>query len=72
MSVESILSKKGAEVATIAPEASVKRAASWLHAKNVGSLVVMSGNAVVGLISEREIVHAIARYGETATSMLSI
>lgn len=69
MSVESILSKKGAEVATIAPEASVKRAASWLHAKNVGSLVVTSGNAVVGLISEREIVHAIARHGETATSM---
>src|SRR6267142_6501727 len=37
--------------------------------KNVGSLVVTSGNAVVGLISEREIVHAIARYGETAISM---
>src|SRR6266704_2185894 len=60
MSVESILRQKGADVATIAPEASVKRATSWLHAKNVGSLVVTSGNAVVGLISEREIVHAIA------------
>jgi CBS domain-containing protein len=69
MSVESILRQKGADVTTIAPEASVKRAASWLHAKNVGSLVVTSGNAVVGLISEREIVHAIAHYGETATSM---
>jgi len=69
MSVESILRQKGADVATIVPEASVKRATSWLHAKNVGSLVVTSGNAVVGLISEREIVHAIARYGETATSM---
>ena len=69
MFVESILRQKGADVATIVPEASVKRATSWLHAKNVGSLVVTSGNAVVGLISEREIVHAIARYGETATSM---
>src|ERR1700694_631237 len=69
MSIDSILRQKGAEVATIAPEASVKRATSWLHAKNVGSLVVTSGNAVVGLISEREIVHAIARYGETAISM---
>jgi CBS domain-containing protein len=72
MSVESILRQKGADVATIVPEASVKRATSWLYAKNVGALVVTSGNAVVGLISEREIVHAIARYGETATSMLSI
>jgi predicted transcriptional regulator len=70
LSIDSILRQKGADVATIAPEASVKRATSWLHAKkNVGSLVVTSGNAVVGLISEREIVHAIARYGETAISM---
>ncbi len=69
MSVESILRRKGADVATIAPDASVKRAANWLQAKNIGSLVVTSGNAVLGLISEREIVHAIARYGETATSM---
>ena len=37
--------------------------------KNVGSLVVTSGNAVVGLISEREIVHAFSRYGETTGSM---
>jgi CBS domain-containing protein len=29
----------------------------------------MQGNAVRGLISEREIVHAISRYGETATTM---
>jgi CBS domain-containing protein len=31
--------------------------------------VVTSGNAVLGLISEREIVHAFARYGETVGSM---
>ncbi len=29
-----------------------------------------SGDAVVGLISEREIVHAFSRYGETAAAML--
>jgi CBS domain-containing protein len=70
MSVESILRKKGADVATIAPDVSVKRAADWLHAKNIGSLVVTSGGgAVLGLISEREIVHAISRYGNAATSM---
>jgi CBS domain-containing protein len=31
--------------------------------------VVTSGNKVLGLISEREIVHAFSRYGETAASM---
>ena len=69
MSVESILKIKGTEVATIAPDASVKRAADWLYAKNIGALVVTHGNVLLGLISEREIVHAISRYGETATSM---
>ena len=69
MSVEDILRKKGTEVATIAPDASVKRAADWLRAKNIGALVVTSGTAVLGLVSEREIVHAISRHGEAATSM---
>jgi CBS domain-containing protein len=69
MSIESILKRKGTDVTTIAPEASIKRAADWLRAKNIGTLVVRSGNAVLGLISEREIVHAFSRYGETAGSM---
>ena len=69
MSIESILRKKGTDVTTIAPEASIKRAADWLRVKNIGALVVTSGDTVVGLVSEREIVHAFSRYGETAASM---
>ena len=70
MTIESILRRKGTDVTTIAPEASVKRAADWLRAKNIGALVVKSENEVLGLISEREIVHALSRYGEAAGSML--
>jgi CBS domain-containing protein len=69
MTIESILRRKGTNVTTIAPDASTKRAADWLRAKNIGALVVMSEDAVLGLISEREIVHAFSRYGETAGSM---
>jgi CBS domain-containing protein len=69
MTIESILRKKGTDVTTIGPEASIKRAADWLRAKNIGALVVTSENAVLGLISEREIVHAFSRYGVTAGSM---
>jgi CBS domain-containing protein len=69
MSIEDILRRKGTEVTTIGPEASTKSAADWLRAKNIGALVVTSGNAVLGLISEREIVQAFSRYGETAASM---
>ena len=69
MSIESILRRKGTDVATTAPEASIKSAADWLRTKNIGALVVTSGQAVLGLISEREIVHAFSRYGETAALM---
>ena len=68
MTVETILRRKGTDVATIEPDASIRRAADWLRVKNIGALVVTSGKAL-GLISEREIVHAFSRYGETAASM---
>ena len=69
MTIESILRRKGTDVTTIAPDASVKTAADWLRAKNIGALVVTSDNAVLGLITEREIVDALSRHGESAGSM---
>ncbi|HEX6509731.1 MAG TPA: CBS domain-containing protein [Chloroflexota bacterium] len=70
MTIEIILRRKGTEVTTITPDVSIKRAADWLRAKNIGALVVTSGDAILGLISEREIVHAFSRHGEAAGSML--
>ena len=69
MTVETILKKKGADVATITPDASIKSAADWLRARNIGALVVVSGDAILGLISEREIVHAFSRHGQNAASL---
>ena len=69
MTIETILRQKGTDVATIEPEASVRKAADWLRVKNIGALVVTSGKAVLGIISEREIVHAFSRHGETVASM---
>src|SRR6266851_298166 len=69
MTVESILSQKGSEVATIAPDASLKTAADWLRAKNIGALVVTSGDSILGIIAERDIVRAFSQYGQHLTSM---
>jgi CBS domain-containing protein len=69
MMVDDILRRKGADVATITPEANVKSAADWLRSKHIGALVVTSGDAILGLISEREIVHAFSRYGGPVASM---
>jgi predicted transcriptional regulator len=70
MNVESVLMQKGTDVVTIRPEANIKRAADWLGAKNIGALVVASDDAVLGIISERDIVRAFSQYGEPVASML--
>jgi predicted transcriptional regulator len=69
MNVENILKQKGTDVTTIAPEASIQRAADWLRAKHIGALVVVRGDAILGIISERDIIHALSQYGEDVASM---
>jgi CBS domain-containing protein len=69
MTVASILRQKGAQVATISPDADIKSAADWLYAKNIGALVVVSSDAILGIISERDIVHAFSRYGDAVGSL---
>jgi CBS domain-containing protein len=69
MNVENILKQKGTDVATIGPDASIKRAADWLRAKNIGALVVTRDDAVLGIISERDILRAFSEYGEPVAAM---
>jgi CBS domain-containing protein len=69
MNVDNILKEKGTDVTTIAPEASIKRAADWLRAKDIGALVVARNDVVLGIISERDIIHALSQYGEQVASM---
>jgi len=64
MSIQAILYSKGSHVVTIEPGASIRDAAGKLRDKNIAALVVKSGDAVAGLISERDNVDALARQGE--------
>ena len=64
MNVESILKAKGRQVATIAPDAAVAEAARLLRRLSIGALVVSAdGKRLDGILSERDIVHAIADHG---------
>jgi CBS domain-containing protein len=64
MNVESILRGKGRMVATIRPEAPVTEALAALREHNIGALVVSAdGEAVDGIVSERDIVHGLAVRG---------
>ena len=61
--VSQILKTKGDAVFTIGPDESVGGVASQLHGKGVGALVVLDGDKVVGIVSERDVVRALAAHG---------
>ena len=60
MLVSQILRAKGDAVFTVAPTDTVGQVAERLHSKRIGALVVTEGDRVVGLVSERDIVRAVA------------
>ena len=63
--IEHILHRKGSDVATVAPDATVSDAVALLREHNVGALVVAAGEGagVAGILSERDVVRAL---GDTA------
>jgi CBS domain-containing protein len=64
MNVETILLNKGSAVATIRPGETVGSVIDALVSRNIGALVVSEdGERVDGIISERDIVHALAHHG---------
>jgi CBS domain-containing protein len=69
MSIQNILDRNGAEVITIRATETVRSAADQMRERSIAALVVKSGDAITGLISERDIVHAVSRHGERALSM---
>ena len=65
MLVRQILAMKdGAEVVTISPDAVISDAARMLSEKKIGAVVVASGDAPDGILSERDIVRELGRRGE--------
>ena len=67
MIVNRILSLKGREVATIEPGRSLSEAARFLAERRIGALLIVDGDRpVAGIISERDIVRAVAMHGAKA------
>ena len=52
--IGAILNQKGSEIYSIAPDALVFEAIEMMDAKNVGALLVMKGEELLGIISERD------------------
>jgi CBS domain-containing protein len=62
MTIQSILRKKGTAVECIAPTASLKAAIDRMRARNISALVVTQGDTVLGIIAERDILHALSQH----------
>ena len=63
MKVRDILALKGNALYTITPEDSLADAAAVMAQKDIGSLVVMSHERVVGILTFREVIEATVRNG---------
>ena len=69
MHVTEILKNKGTAVFTTAPGESLDATARLLSRKRIGAVLVLDGDEVVGIVSERDIVGALAEHGAAALEM---
>jgi CBS domain-containing protein len=67
VNVRSILAQKGTDVATVGADHTLADAAAALRDRGVGALVVTSDGAhIAGIVSERDVVRAVAAHGASA------
>src|SRR5215213_3509796 len=67
MTVKAILSRKGGDVVTIAPTASLTEAVQLLAERRIGAVIVTGpDNRVAGILSERDIVRTLSERGPAA------
>jgi len=66
MNVAAILKAKGTEVVTIDPAATLAAVTTLLSERRIGAVVVMQDRKVFGIVSERDVIKAIARIGAAA------
>jgi CBS domain-containing protein len=70
MNVATILKAKGRSVTTARPDQSLSEVASKLSSRKIGAVVgVGESGAVAGIISERDVIRAIAERGAAALDM---
>jgi len=65
-SIGSVLKKKGHEISSVAPGATVHEAIALMAAKNVGAVLVISEGTLVGIISIRDFGRKVVLEGKSA------
>ncbi|WP_330231268.1 CBS domain-containing protein [Nocardia sp. NBC_00508] len=64
MRISEILHRKGSDVATVAPDTTVRTLLAALAERNIGAVVVSpDGTAIAGIVSERDVVRSLHARG---------
>ena len=66
MTIATILATKGNEVVTLTADHTVADAVKLLAERRIGAVPVMRGDQVVGIFSERDVIHCVASQGTAA------
>jgi CBS domain-containing protein len=64
--VDALLKQKGSRVWTIPADATVFEAIQLMAARNIGALVVVAGNKLEGIFSERDYTRKVALHGKSS------
>jgi CBS domain-containing protein len=68
MSVAAILKSKGSSVISVSPDDKLAAVVDTLAAKRIGAVLVLAGERVAGVLSERDVVQALALHGAECLS----
>jgi len=66
MTIAAILAGKGRDVISVTAHQSLGEAAALLAERRIGAVPVMHGTQVVGIFSERDVIHALSSHGAAA------
>mgnify|MGYP003626817693 FL=1 len=66
MTIQSILQGRSDEIYSCTADMSVSQAVEILAEKRIGALPVLDGEGVVGIFSERDVLHCLRKYGHVA------
>ena len=69
MGIASILRRRGGEIPLVAPTASIAAVVGILSSRRLGAVLVTDAGQVLGIVSERDIIHSLATVGAPSLEM---
>lgn len=70
MTIHSILQGRGNEIYSCTADMLVSQAVEILAEKRIGALPVLDGEEVVGIFSERDVLHCVRKHGHAAMDLV--